>query len=386
MTALWLIVALLAGLSSAAVVISYVRLRAVRRLADVELRGLAQWPRVSVIMAARDEADRIGPALASRLSDTYPRLELVLVDDRSSDGTGRAAEWIAGHDPRFKLARVDELPTGWLGKVHALDVGVKASSGDYLLFSDADVTVEPDTLRRAVELCEREGIDCLALVPEYRSSSVLVDAVWVVFLRAMSLALDYRKLPDPQSPKTALGSGAFTLVRREAYERTPGFEHLRMETGDDMALAVMIKRAGGRCDAVLGVGCASVAMYDSPRAFMRGIEKNGSTTAFDPWRTTLAVAAFALLDLAPLVALAAGPWWVRAVGVVASAVAWAGNVGVLWDTCRIWRPALLWPVGTVLFAAGMIRSTLLALRRGGVTWRGTFYPLAELEAGRRFTL
>jgi hypothetical protein len=386
MTALWLIIALLAEVSATAVVLAYLRQSRVRRLAEIPMHAVKVWPRVSVIMAARDEVDRIGPALASRLADEYPELELVLVDDRSTDGTGEVAHWVAGQDPRFRLVRVDSLPPRWLGKVHALNEGVKAASGDYLLFSDADVSVKPGAVRRAVALCEREAIDCLALVPEYRSTSVLVDACWVVFLRAMSLALDYSKVPDPEYPKSVLGSGAFTLVRREAYERTPGFEHLRMESADDMALASMIKQAGGRCDGVVGTGCASVQMYDSPSGFLRGIEKNGSTTASSPWTSSAGVLAFALLDLMPLVAVAAGPAWLRAIGLATALVAWIGNVGVLRATCSIWAPALLWPLGTVLFTFGMLRSTLLAVVRGGVRWRGTFYSLAELEAGRRFTL
>ena len=386
MTALWLIVALLAEVSATAVVVAFVRQAQVRRLSTVRVNGIKHWPRVSVIMAARDEASRVGPALASRLADEYPDFELILVDDRSTDGTGDVARWVASADPRFHLIRIDDVPAGWLGKVHALDQGVRSATGKYVLFSDADVSVEPGTLRRAVALCEREGTDCLGMIPEYRSASLLVDAAWVVFLRAMSLALDYRKLPDPAHPKSVLGSGAFTLVRRSAYDRTPGFEHLRMETGDDMALASMIKHAGGRCDGVVGTGCASVSMYDSPAAFMRGIEKNGSTTAGSPWLSCGGVGAFAMLDLMPIFALVVGPSWLHAIGVATAVVAWIGNVAVLHATCSIWVPALLWPAGTVLFATGMIRSTLLAVVRGGVNWRGTFYTLAELEAGRRFTL
>ena len=386
MTALWLIIALLAEVSATAVVLAYLRQNRVRRLAHIPMHGVKRWPRVSVIMAARDEADRIGPALASRLADEYPDLELVLVDDRSTDATGEVAHWVAGTDRRFRLVRVDSLPPRWLGKVHALSEGVRVATGEYLLFSDADVTVKPGTVRRAVALCENEGVDCLGMIPEYRSTSVLVDACWVVFLRAMSLALDYRKVPDPGHPKSVLGSGAFTLIRRDAYDRTPGFEHLRMESADDMALAAMVKQAGGRCDGVVGTGCASVRMYDSPRAFLHGIEKNGSTTAGSPWASSAGVIGFALLDMMPLVALVAGPSWLRAIGFATALVAWIGNVGVLRATCSIWAPALLWPVGTLLFAFGMLRSTLLAVARGGVRWRGTFYTLAELEAGRRFTL
>ena len=289
MSALWFAIAVLAVASSGLVIRAYRRQSEVRRLVDVAIDAQRPWPRVSVIMAARDEADRIGPALASRLADDYPDLEFVLVDDRSTDTTGDIARLVAGTDPRFRLVDVRELPMGWLGKVHALNEGMKVATGDYLLFSDADVTVEPGAVQQAVALCEREGIDCLGMIPEYRSASALVDAAWVVFLRAFCLALNHKKWGDARYPKDVIGSGAFTLVRREAYERTPGFEHLRMESADDMALAYMIKQSGGKCDGVIGVGAASVAMYDSPTRILardrkERLDDRRPTLGIDPRR------------------------------------------------------------------------------------------------------
>lgn len=383
-----LLSAIIAALVLAAVlecVIAWRHLQGNARLADVAFSADGHWPSVSVIMAARDEAGRIGPALASRIADDYPDLELVLVDDRSTDGTGHVARRVAGNDPRMRIVRVDDLPAGWLGKVHALDAGVRVAKGDYLLFSDADVTVARDTLKRAVTLCEGEDVDCLALVPEFSSPSVLVDAVWTVFMRVFCLAFAPAKIADPQS-ETAIGSGGFTLVRSSVFERTPGFEHLRMETGDDMALARMVKAAGGRCRGVVGAGCASVRTYDSLAAFGRGIEKNGATTAAHPVATTVGMAVFAAIEYAPLVGTAAGPTWLRALGAAAALVQWVANVAILRATCRAWAPALLWPIGTALLVCGVLRATWLAVIRRGVAWRGTFYPLAELDAGRRYTL
>jgi len=386
MGVLWVFIGFCAIFSAAAVVVAFRRQASLRRLAYLSAEGVGRWPRVSVIMAARNEAERIGPALASRLTDDYPNLELILVDDRSTDATMDEALRAAPAGSKLHVVRVNELPHGWLGKVNALEQGTRAASGDYLLFSDADVSVTPGTVRRAVALCERESIDCLGLVPEYQSDSLLVSAAWIVFIRALFLVLNPRKLRDSASPNAVLGSGAFTLVRRSAFDRTPGFAHLRMETGDDMALAAMMKSAGGHCEGVMGAGCASVKTYDSPADFLKGIEKNGSTTAASPWTSAAGVIAFAAIDLAPVVALLAGPVWLRALALACAVVSWIGNVAILRSTCRTSAPALLWPFGTLLFAYGMLRSTALTLLRGGVNWRGTFYPLADLEAGRRYTL
>jgi hypothetical protein len=361
-------------------------LRRVRLLADVEaLEPVGGWPKVSALVPARNEAARIADALRTRLDDDYPDLEVVLIDDRSDDGTPQIAEHAAEADSRFVLVCVTGLPAGWLGKVHALDAGVHCSRGDWLLFSDADVHLAPDALRRAVSLGEREGLDMIAVVPTYVSSSLMCEALWTVFLRVFSMSIDPAAVRDPAS-HVAMGSGAFNLVRRTAFERTPGFEYLRLETGDDMALGSMVKKAGGRLEPVNGAGFVSVRMYDSVAEFMRGVEKNGSTTAAHPWRATVVLAGLVALDWAPLIALATGPAWLRVIGAACTVVCVAANAYCLHRNGRPAVRALAYPVGTVLMAVGLLRSTWKAVRAGGVSWRGTFYSLDELEQGRRFEM
>jgi cellulose synthase/poly-beta-1,6-N-acetylglucosamine synthase-like glycosyltransferase len=344
------------------------------------------WPSVSIVMAARDEADDVAEAVRSRLEDDYPDLQVILVDDRSTDGTGEAAIRAADGDPRFTLVRVDDLPDGWLGKVHAMTRGVERATGEWLLLSDGDVIVEPGTLRASVAHCESAGVDLMALVPSFVAGSFLIDGVWVVFMRGLIVMADPAKVRDPGS-RVALGAGAFNLVRRSAYDATEGLEHLRMETGDDVALASMVKRAGGRLDLVDGAGHARVAIYRSVGELVRGIEKNGSTTATIPF--PLFVLLFVVLGavlFAPFVAIVVGPAWLRGIGAATLLIYSASEMYGLWRNTRMWAPAVVWPIGYLIMAVGMIRSTWLAHRNGGVYWRGTFYPLDELHSGRRFTI
>jgi cellulose synthase/poly-beta-1,6-N-acetylglucosamine synthase-like glycosyltransferase len=346
----------------------------------------ACWPRVSVIMTARDEVQDVGSAVGSRLADDYPDLEVILVDDRSTDGTGKAAQDAAGADGRFLLVRLDELPSGWLGKVHALQQGYERATGDWLLFSDGDVAVEPGTVRRAIGLCEQEGIDQLALVPSFQSSSFLMAGTWTIFLRGLIVMADPDKVRDPKS-KVVLGSGGFNLVRRSAFEATAGFEHLRMETADDIALAAMVKQAGGRVEMIDGSRYASLTGYRSVAEGLRGIEKNGSTTATIPF--TLFLLMFVVLGavlFAPFAALTTGPAWLQVLGGMTLAVYTGSEMYALKRNSGRWAPAVIWPLGYPIMAYAMIRSTWLAHRNGGVYWRDTFYSLAELETGRRFTL
>lgn len=363
------------------------RVRHIRTLAALAVADPPVWPRVSVIMPARDEAAGIGGALGSRIADDYPDLELIVVDDRSTDGTGDVARSAADGDPRVRVLRVEDLPDGWLGKVHALHVGEQAATGEWLLFSDADVHVIPGALRRAVAIAEQDRLDMIALVPEYTASSWLVTVVWTVFLRSVGIMLSPKAIRNPNS-KQALGSGAYNLVRRSAYSRTHGFEWLKLETADDIGLAMLVKRAGGSLEVMNGRGSASVEIYPTMRDFVLGVEKNGGTTAAHPWRFTFGIALFLMIDWSWLgsvgMGLASGLQWLTWLGFVTLAVMTIVHVAALrFNTGRI-APALLWPVGSALFAFGTLRATWLVHHRGGVLWRGTFHSLDEVNQARKF--
>ena len=184
----------------------------------------------------------------------------------------------------------------------------------------------------------------------------MIDAIWTVFMRGMLVMIDPRAVRSPRS-KVAMGSGAFNLVRRETLDRTPGLEHLRLETGDDVALGLRVKRAGGRVAFMDGSRHISVPMYRSVGGFVRGIEKNGSTLA--PYPLPALVGALLLLwtiVFSPLGALAMGPAWLRLLGAAALAAYTAGEVAVLFSNTRRWLPALLWPAGGVLMSCALVKS------------------------------
>ncbi len=378
-----------AGLLEA--LVSIIHLRRIRTLARLVPPAPERWPKVSVVIAARNEASTVGPAMASRLADDYPELELVFIDDRSEDGTGDAVRRAAQGDRRLAIERVEALPEGWLGKLNAMHLGAQRASGEWLLFSDADVHLERGALRKAVAHCLAEKIDFLALVPAYRTGDFAMDMVLPVFLHVMAVIADPHAIRDPAKKRAAVGSGAFNLVRRELFERSGGFEPLRMETGDDVALAAQVKAAGGQLEMIDGNGSASVAIYRSLPEFFRGIEKNGSSLAPIPF--ALLAAGFALYDaiqFAPLVALSAGlaaqvPWLavLGAGSFFAATLSYAAGLRLNTDAIA---PALFWPLALPVMQLAMLRSVWLAKRRGGVLWRGTFYSLAQLEAGRRFKL
>ncbi|MGB7172002.1 MAG: glycosyltransferase family 2 protein, partial [Candidatus Acidiferrales bacterium] len=122
------------------------------------------FPRISILFAARDEAEKMPAALSSLLKLDYPNYEVIAVDDRSADATGKILDEFAARDARLKVIHVEELPKGWLGKPHALAEAYEKASGEWLVFTDADVQFAPDLLRRALACVERAGADHLTLL------------------------------------------------------------------------------------------------------------------------------------------------------------------------------------------------------------------------------
>jgi hypothetical protein len=355
------------------------------RLAALAHPAPASWPPLSLVIPACNEAHTLGPAMASRLAEDYPALELIIVDDRSSDGTGAVADAIAAADPRVRVLHVDALPDNWLGKTHALARGTDAASGDFILYTDADVHLAPGTLRRAVACCEARGLDHLAVLPAFGRASFAMELPFATFMRGVLLATRVWAVEDPER-RESYGVGAFNLVRRTALERTPGLASMKMEILDDLALGQMLKDHGARSSLALGHGAVALDFYGSAGELMRGMEKHGFRSLGRlGWARLVGFAlGFWLVESAPLVALAAcGHPLLQAAGLALLTLALATSVGANRFLGRPLVPALLFPIGTAMLIAFALRSGWLALRRGGIAWRGTIYPLAALRAGMR---
>ncbi|MFO0601676.1 MAG: glycosyltransferase [Polyangiales bacterium] len=362
-------------------------IRAVPSLRDDHSPEPARWPRVSLVVPARDESRDLERAVRSRLADDYPDLQVIVVDDRSTDGTGAIADRLAADDPRVRAIHVTALPPGWLGKLHALDRGAAAADGDWLLFSDADIEFAPGTLRRTVALCEARGLDHLTVLPSFRRNGLLVDAAIHAFARSLVVLGRLWAVPD-MSSRVAVGGGIFNLVRRSALARTPGFEHLRLEIADDVALAQMLKRAGARPAVVNAVGFVTLDFYQSLGEMAWGLEKNlfAVVARFRLWPLALVTVVGLATTFGFLAGFAHPDAWVRALAAAALALSIAEQWAISRWAGRSPLPGFLFPFGQLAILAMAWRSAWRTLRRGGVSWRDTVYSIDELRAGSRLEL
>ena len=355
--------------------------RKLRRLAALQAPVPAKWPRVSLVFTARNEGATLGAAVPTMLALDYPDLELIAVNDRSEDDTGAILDKFAAADPRLKVIHVTELTAGWLGKTHGLQLGGEAATGEWILFTDADIHFEPDALKRAVGYARAQSLDHLAAVPVLHERGALLGICVSAFSLLFALFVRPWRVPNPAS-RSHGGIGAFNLVRTATYRKMDGHEPLRLRPDDDLKLGKLMK-SGGFSEIVLGEGAISVAWYDSVGGLVRGLEKNAfAGVDYRAWLIVMAVTLHATLVFWPLAAVfvtsGAARWlWLGAVAVMLG----LGVDNHRFDGGRAWHGLFL-PVGIAVLDYAMVRSMVLALWRGGIVWRGTKYPLKELRANK----
>jgi glycosyltransferase involved in cell wall biosynthesis len=345
--------------------------------------GGVRLPRLSVVVPARDEVSAIGAAVESLLAQDYPDLEIIVVDDRSSDATGAVVSALSSRDARVVAIRVDELPAGWLGKNHALWRGAETATGEWLLFTDADIVFAPGALSRAVGHAVAEGLDHLTLAPRLIARGILLRAFVAFFAYAFIALWGAYLANDPKSTR-GVGIGAFNLVRRSAYERIGTMHALSLRPDDDIRLGRRLRGFGFRQRVLNGNELLSVEWYPSLAAAIRGLEKS----MYSSLEYRVLDAAGVLLYLVatmvwPFVGVLALGGIDRALLGIVVACLVAGLLETFRQSMRPLSPpalvlALLLPFSALCFAYAIVRSVYLAETRG-VRWRGTTYPLSLLR-------
>jgi glycosyltransferase involved in cell wall biosynthesis len=370
-------------------------------------------PRVSIIVPARNEERDIRATLESLLALDYSNYEVIAVDDRSTDATGQRMDEVAAglcsvdtpvrvpaaavlqarkdgfrpepregiFYPSLRIIHVGELPPGWMGKTHAMWTAGKQATGDWLLFTDADVLFKPDSLRRAVAYAEAEKADHVVLFPRMLMEHA-GERMMIAFFQTM-FVFGHRpwKVADPRA-RDHMGVGAFNMVRRPVYDAIGTYQALRMEVVDDMKLGKLIKNAGYAQRNVFGEDLISLHWVRGTFGIVENLTKNFYALLSFQWpRTVASIFALAFLNLGPFLGLWLAHGWAR----LPYAIALASIFGIYYGMSHMSDVApyyvVLHPVSTCLVMYTVARSMVLTIRQGGIVWRGTKYPLDELRRG-----
>lgn len=373
------------------------RVRLPRPLPAFDSVAAGSLPSHSVIVPARNEALNIGACLESIAASRYPDFEVIVVDDRSGDGTAQLAREVAAHPGNARRIRVIEgapLPAGWFGKPWACRQGADVASGDILLFTDADTRHHPELLARSVAGLLEDGVEALSLLGRQ-----LMETFWERLVQPQIFFLIGMRFPALTRPFTAdrwrqaIANGQFIMIRRAPYEAIGGHEAVRREVVEDLRLAQEVCRAGGRLAIREAEDIFATRMYRSLREMIAGWSKNiawgARQTLVQPWAALAAPAIIVHLlffwVVPPLVLLAAGAH-AAATGAVSPLLAWsaaATTLGlVIWAAAsRQFRTPLLLAVFFPLGAAVSVFIVARSWTRGSkIEWKGRTYAGGEGEA------
>lgn len=334
------------------------------------------------IVPACNEAASIERCVRSLLSQDLPGLHVLAVDDRSTDTTGAILDRLAAESPtRLTALHVRELPPGWLGKTHAMAYAAHHAETEHnpqwLLFTDGDIFFAEKALRLSVAAAETLRADHFITVPtpilKLRSEGLLMGYLQVFGTWAVRLW----RVPDPRA-RDSFGIGAFNLIRASTYRALGGYGALRMEILDDLTLGRKVKQWGYRQQVAFGPGLVTVHWAAGAAGIIRTMTKN--LFAVFGFRAPLV-----LLACLWLAALCLGPCFGLLLPItrLPSLLSLAAIFALYAVTGHYSGIPVLnvigFPAASALFIYSLLRSTAVTLRRGGVEWRGTFYPLATLR-------
>lgn len=341
---------------------------------------LEAYPSLSVVIPALNEARALEKSLESILRQDYPNLEILVLNDRSTDQTGEILERMQEKHARLKVIHIEALPAGWLGKNHALWVGAQHTRGEWLLFTDADVRFEPHALSAAVTYALTHKLDHLTAVPHMIAKSPPLKA----FVSAFMLLFSFGILRASAAVTEAhVGLGAFNLLRRSIYERVGGHRPIALRPDDDMMLGKLVKTAGFTQAVVFATDLMRVEWYTGVREAVRGLNKNAfAGLAYSLPVVLLVNATLVVTHIVPFIAV-----FFTTDGTQLLFALVLANITFVYAVSRRFTRvpvpyALLHPLGVAILVYAIFESAAKAMWQGGISWRGTFYPLEQLKRNR----
>ena len=335
-------------------------------------------------MPARNEEAVIANCVES-LAPQPEILEVLVVNDQSTDRTAEIVKALIPDYPRVRLLETKELPTGWVGKNNAVWVGSREAKGEWLLFTDADVVHEHDSVVRALEISWQWNAAMVSFSPEQVMERWYEKALIPYVYCQLGRQYSFEAVNDPQKPAAA-ANGQFLLIRRDAYEAVGGHASVAGDVLEDVALAKRVKQAGFRIWFGSGKGIVRARMYRSFPAMWEGWKKNlyrlmggrkevvgkGIATAVVPVMiATIAAVTVGVLTNSVLNALV-----VIALGILGIFIAYDREL-----KRNQFAPWLIWYAipGRLLYAA-VLWASYRGYRKGKLEWKGRAYPVGGAGA------
>lgn len=348
-------------------------------LASVSIKDEDAFPAVSVVIPARNEERNLEQALESVLALDYPDLEIIVVNDRSTDTTGAILARMSARDARLAVVTIDDLPAGWIGKPYALHTGAQRAQGEFILFTDADIVFHPSALRKAVAHARANGFDHVTLIPEGTMPGNFLTTVSATFGMFMFIIFKPWKARDPRS-RCYMGVGAFNLIRTSVYRAIGGHQPVALRPDDDLKFGKLVKDNGYRQDVLNGRGMVTVEWYRSVAELIDGLMKNMfAGMGYNVSLVSAATLVALVIHIWPWFGVWVTDGWPQACYAV-TVLMMVGSFGVVMGPFGVkFRHGLLLPLTIGLLVYIQCRAAALALWRGGIVWRGTFYALRQLK-------
>jgi chlorobactene glucosyltransferase len=342
---------------------------------------------------ARNEAANIRRCVEALLAQTYPNLEVIVLDDRSTDATHEILRELAA-DPHLQVLKGAALPPGWAGKPHALYQAAATARGEWLCFIDADTFLAPEALSACYAKALETGADLFTILTFQITGTFWERTVLPLVMTALSVGFSPRKVNDPRR-RDAIANGQFILVKRSVYESIGGHSRVKNQIVEDKAIAELVKWNGYRLVIADGMALAQTRMYTSLPQMWEGWTKNiylglrdqSGLLLLGIFGGLLSIVAALLLPVWPFLGvfwlLHGGAWMALAV-ILQAVLLWAFLISARARVARAMHiPAwYAWttPLGAGLFAAMMLTSAWNVLSGRGVTWRGRKYLPSKKQA------
>lgn len=356
--------------------------KSIKNLNEAEQRTLKNTPKVSIIIPARNEEQKIRQALRSVLNLNYSNYEVMVINDRSEDRTGEILNEMSLEFPQLNVVHIDTLPEGWLGKNYVLNYGAEKANGEYLIFTDADVVFQPDTLSRVIPFVIENNLDHLSMAPSHVLKGFWLTSVVTIFEFMFMMRYKPWQVSNPKS-RRFIGVGSFNMVKKEAYKKTGGFSTIRMRPDDDIMLGKLIKKNHLKSAFLFAPDHLRIEWYSTLGEMVRAFYKNTySGFNYNFLSALWSVILMFFVCIFPYINI----FLTDSIGLIFN----SGIVLIIFFIYLILTKSneisvfyfLTYPISSLIIMYLICRAVFLTIKNRGMEWRGTYYSLKELRKNK----